>query len=171
MLKIIITKIGKGDYIMEKNKISQQIVNFIKNHPIKILVSGTGGISLVVGMSKIITLEYADIIKILSNIKSILINNVAIIMVCICVIVIATYIFILQSRKLKSNEITDQKLIKQVSDIMSKNQNIDSFEIHGHDEKWSILLHKQDKEENSRNNIHVLNNKHDEKNNKETKSN
>lgn len=152
-------------------KIMRQITNIIKNHPIKILVSGTGGVSLFWGMSKIISLEYADVIQILSQIKSILINNAVVIMVCICIIVIATFVFIYKIRKLKSDEATDQKIIKQMGDIMNKNQNIDSIEVHGNNEKWSVTMRKQDKEENSRNNIRVLNNKQEEKTTIETKTN
>lgn len=155
-------------------KIKQQILNIIKNHPIKILVGGTGGITILSTMGKVIfTLEYTDIIQELVNIKNIFINNITIFIICICVIVISTYIFIFKSKKLKANELTNQKILKEFRDVLNKNINVNDIEIHNNDEELSIFMNAKNIKYNSppSNNIYAINDKREENNNREIKSN
>lgn len=159
---------------MKRSGISQQIKSFIKNHPIKILVSGTGGISFFWGINKIIDLEYDEIIQILSNIKNIIVNNFAIIMVCICVIIIATYIFIFKIRKLKADESTNQEILKGFKNIINKNENLNDIDIRKNDDELLISINVQSKKNNSQppNNLYTLKgNRKEIDTNKETKSN
>lgn len=125
---------------MKKSNMKQQIISFIKNHPIKILVSGTGGVSFFWGMNKIIDLNHTNILQKLSNIKNILSSNIDIVVVCICVIVIATYIFIFKIKKLKADERTNQKILQGFKDIANKNSSVNDIEIHKKDDKLSILM-------------------------------
>lgn len=143
---------------MKKNSISQQIINFIKKHPIRILVSGTGGVSLFWGMYKIIDLDHTNILQMLSNIKDMLLNNIAIVMICVCVIVIATYIFIFKIRKLKVDESTNQEILKAFKDIASENANVNDIEIHKNNEELSLLMNIQHEKDSSHppNNLYTL---------------
>lgn len=138
-------------------KIMKQLISIIKDHPIKIIVSGTG-ISLILGVSKIVYLKYTDIIQILSQIKCVLINNIVIIMVCICVIVIATYFFILKNNKLKADERTNREILQRVKDIASENVNVNNIVFHKKDDELSISMNVPNKGENSHppNNLYAI---------------
>lgn len=154
-------------------KLKQKIFNIVKNHPIKILVGGTSGITILSTMGRVIfTLEYTDIIQGLTKIKNLFIDNIAIIILCICIIVISTYIFIFKSKKLKSNESTNQKIIKEFKDILNDNIDISNIEIRKNEDELSISMNTNNKKYNSSppNNIYNLKDEKETKN-KEIKSN
>lgn len=151
-------------------KIMKQLISIIKDHPIKIIVSGTG-ISLIFGVSKIVCLKYTDIIQILSQIKCVLINNIVVLMICICVIVIASYIFVFKIRELKVNESTNLEILKGFKNIAG--ENVNGIEIHKNDEELSISINNKSKKYNSKtsNNMYALKRKKEIDTSKEIISN